>query len=73
MKTVFADTAYFLALVSQHDRLHEQAMALAKNPPGDLFTTEWMQPAGASPLYETVSFDASPQAIDPFRMKNGYR
>ena len=42
MKTVFADTAYFLALVSQRDRLHEQAMALAQNPPGDLLTTEWI-------------------------------
>jgi predicted nucleic acid-binding protein len=42
VKAVFADTAYFLALVSQRDRLHAQAMALAQNPPGDLLTTEWI-------------------------------
>jgi hypothetical protein len=42
VKTVFGDTAYFLALVSARDNLHGQAVALSRNPPGVLLTTEWV-------------------------------
>jgi hypothetical protein len=34
MKRVFADTAYFVALVRSRDQLHRQATNLQKHPPG---------------------------------------
>ncbi|MBI4623859.1 MAG: type II toxin-antitoxin system VapC family toxin [Verrucomicrobia bacterium] len=42
MKTVFADTAFFLALVNARDHLHPQAAALNESPPGPMLTTEWV-------------------------------
>ena len=42
MKAVFADTAYFLALVNARDQLHPQALTLTAHPPGPLLTTEWI-------------------------------
>lgn len=42
MKPVFGDTAYFLALVNSRDQLHAQAVALSRQPPGPLVTTEWV-------------------------------
>ena len=42
MSTVFADTAYFLALLSPDDQLHPQARALSEHPPGSLLTTEFV-------------------------------
>ncbi len=41
MKRVFADTAYFVALVRERDQLHRQATKFRKHPPGQLLTTEW--------------------------------
>jgi len=42
MKTVFADTVYFLALLNTADQLHSQARALSLSPPGLLLTTEFV-------------------------------
>jgi predicted nucleic acid-binding protein len=42
MKRVFADTAYFVALVRERDQLHRQATNLQKHLPGQLLTTEWI-------------------------------
>ena len=42
MKAVFADTAFFLALVNARDHLHPQATALNEHPPGPMLTTEWV-------------------------------
>jgi len=42
MKRVFADTAYFVALVRERDQLHRQATKFRKHPPGRLLTTEWV-------------------------------
>jgi predicted nucleic acid-binding protein len=42
MKRVFADTAYFIALVRKRDQLHRQASYFQKHPPGKLLTTEWV-------------------------------
>lgn len=42
MKAAFGDTAYFLALVNARDQLHAQAVALSRQPPGPLLTTEWV-------------------------------
>lgn len=42
MKPVFGDTSYFLALVNARDHWHAQALALSRQPPGPLLTTEWV-------------------------------
>ena len=42
MKAVFADTAFFLALVNARDHLHPQAANLNEHPPGPMITTEWV-------------------------------
>jgi len=42
MNTVFADTAYFLALLSPDDQLHAQAHVFSEHPPGSLLTTEFI-------------------------------
>jgi predicted nucleic acid-binding protein len=42
MKRVFADTAYFVALVRKRDQLHRQASYFQEHPPGKLLTTEWV-------------------------------
>jgi len=42
MRRVFADTAYFVALVRKRDQLHRQATKLQQQPPGHLVTTEWV-------------------------------
>ena len=42
VKEVFADTAYFIALNIQRDRLHQQALALETSLGKRLLTTEWV-------------------------------
>jgi uncharacterized protein len=42
MKPLFADTVYFLALLSPADRWHAQARSLSLHPPGPLLTTEFV-------------------------------
>ena len=42
MKAVFADTAFFLALVNARDQFPPQAVALNEHPPGPLITTAWV-------------------------------
>jgi predicted nucleic acid-binding protein len=42
MRRVFADTAYFVALVRTRDQLHRQATYFHEHPPGSLLTTEWI-------------------------------
>jgi hypothetical protein len=42
MKAVFADTVYFLALLSPSDQWHGQARSLSLHPPGPLLTTEFV-------------------------------
>lgn len=42
MKTVFADTFYFLALVSPEDEHHERVSAYAATFRGAIVTTEWV-------------------------------
>jgi hypothetical protein len=38
----FADAVYFIALVSTRDRWHTHAIAINRQPPGLLVTTEWV-------------------------------
>jgi predicted nucleic acid-binding protein len=42
MKKVFADTHYFIALLSQSDEDHTRAVSWTRNPTGFLVTTEWI-------------------------------
>ncbi|MCX6909596.1 MAG: PIN domain-containing protein [Verrucomicrobia bacterium] len=42
MKPVFADALHFIALLSADDHWHLQAVALNREPPGPLVTTEWV-------------------------------
>jgi predicted nucleic acid-binding protein len=42
VKSVFADTAYFIALNVRRDRFHRQARALEASLHKDLLTTEWV-------------------------------
>jgi predicted nucleic acid-binding protein len=39
---VLGDTVHFIALLSTRDRWHTQAVALSRQPPGPLVTTEWV-------------------------------
>ena len=42
MNTVFADTAYFLALLNPADQWHTSARDLSRSVPGPLLTTEFV-------------------------------
>lgn len=42
MKTVFADTFYFLALISPEDEHHDRAKTYAATFRGAILTTEWV-------------------------------
>ena len=39
---VFGDAAYFIALLSTRDRWHARAIAVNRQSPGPLITTEWV-------------------------------
>ena len=38
----FAEAVYFIALLSTRDRWHARAIAINRQPPGLLVTTEWV-------------------------------
>jgi uncharacterized protein len=38
----FGDAVYFIALLSTRDRWHTRAIAMNRQPPGLLVTTEWV-------------------------------
>jgi len=42
VNAVFADTAYFSALLNARDSLHSQAKAHVTQPPGLIVTTAWV-------------------------------
>ena len=42
MKTAFADTYYFLALLGSREARHAQAVAASRDPQLRLITTEWV-------------------------------
>jgi predicted nucleic acid-binding protein len=60
MKRIFADTAYFVALVKKRDQLHRQATELEKHPPGRLLTTEWVLTEAANSLVEPPTRNIRP-------------
>ena len=42
MRAVFADAAYFIALLNPADNFHARALELARRLPGPLVTTYWI-------------------------------
>ena len=42
MSPVFADTAYFIALLNPVDQYHSRAVELARQPCGPMVTTTWV-------------------------------
>ena len=42
MRTVFADSFYFLAAINEHDEAHPRARQVAQSEPHHLITTEWV-------------------------------
>ena len=44
MKTVFADTFYFLALLDSREASHLRAAEFSRDPDLRLLTTEWVLP-----------------------------
>ena len=42
MRTVFADTFYYLALLSQNDAVHKRAVEFARSCQDRVITTEWI-------------------------------
>ena len=46
MKTVFADSFYFFAIVNENDPAHEKAVALSQQFPGKMMTTGWVLTSG---------------------------
>lgn len=52
MNAVFADTYYYLALLSESDAAHEQAEQLSRDLPGRAVTTAWVLAEVADALAE---------------------
>ena len=83
MRAVFADTAYFIALLNPADNFHECAREFARRPPGPLLTTYWTlaevgdafsQPGNRSKfarllelLVSTPDIEILPPSIEQFR------
>jgi predicted nucleic acid-binding protein len=42
VRSVFADAAYFIALLNPADNFHARALELARRPPGRLVTSYWI-------------------------------
>lgn len=42
MRAVFADAAYFIALLNPADNFHVRVREFARQPPGPLVTTDWI-------------------------------
>jgi predicted nucleic acid-binding protein len=42
MKAVFADTAYYLALLNEKDELHAAALVVTGRMPDSVVTTAWV-------------------------------
>jgi predicted nucleic acid-binding protein len=58
MKPVFADTSYYVALLSSRDAWHGRAVDLAYSLLGRIFTTEYVLVETASMLCQGVDRDA---------------
>jgi predicted nucleic acid-binding protein len=71
MKRVFADTAYFIALVRKRDQLHRQASYFQKHPPGKLLTTEWVLTEAGNRLAEPPTREKFIWLLDKLRAQSG--
>ncbi|MEA3179420.1 MAG: uncharacterized protein QOI59_2943 [Gammaproteobacteria bacterium] len=71
MKRVFADTAYFVALVRKRDQLHRQASYFQEHPPGKLLTTEWILTEAGNTLAEPPTREKFTRLLDKLRVRPG--
>jgi len=71
MKRVFADTAYFVALVRKRDQLHRQATYFQEHPPGKLLTTEWVLAEAGNRLAEPPTREKFIRLIDELQAQAG--
>jgi uncharacterized protein len=55
MKTVFADTSFYIALLNQRDEHHQQARQFADEYPGDFVTSAWIVTELADYLCNTAN------------------
>jgi len=69
VKRVFADTAYFVALLRERDQLHRQAMKLQEHPPGKLLTTEWVLTEAANSLAKPPTREEFIRLLDRLRLR----
>jgi hypothetical protein len=58
VKTVFADSVYFFAVLNAHDRLHEQAVRYAAEGSDAILTTAWVLTEVADGLCHHSAQDA---------------
>jgi predicted nucleic acid-binding protein len=76
VKKVFADAAYFIALLKPADNFHARAVALARRPPGPIITTYWIlaevgdafsQPGNRSKFARLIALAAATPDIEVLR------
>jgi hypothetical protein len=58
VKTVFADSVYFFAILNAHDRLHDQAVRYAAEGSDPILTTAWVLTELADGLCHRSARDA---------------
>jgi predicted nucleic acid-binding protein len=68
VKTIFADTFYFLALYFPDDQHHAQAVRVARQLKARFLTTDWMLTEGADALSKGRS---RPKVADLIRRLRG--
>jgi hypothetical protein len=73
VKKVFADAAYFIALLNPADNFHARAVELARLPPGPIITTYWIlaevgdafsQPGNRSKFARLIALTAATPDIE---------
>jgi uncharacterized protein len=70
MTAVFADTFYFIALLSPADEAHAKAVAFTRQFSGSLLTTAWVLTELADGLIETPAREKFVQFYDRLRVRD---
>jgi predicted nucleic acid-binding protein len=70
MRTVFADTYYFIALLSPKDDAHGEAVAFTQQFTGRLLTTAWVLTEVADGLTETFARERFVKFYDRLRSRD---
>ncbi len=69
MRTVFADTFYFIALLSPADEAHAKAIAFTEQFSGQLLTTAWVLTEVADGLNDARARERFVQFYDRLRLR----